>query len=203
MSHIRDIFLLCDRLWGARLSAWLEPSNSVQKKLVRQIQICQNLLLKFVASFAYIILSDSGLGTVGRPAVVSVRGAADGQVPYANGQVPYANEEVSHANGQATYANGASGQASGGVAAAVPPCSTKLQPDTIAAATLTMNGVSHGVVVGATANGPRCMAPSEVESIPASSPLYQDPGVVHPNGICGPRQRSSDDLRLQVSIATT
>ncbi|XP_075737271.1 uncharacterized protein LOC142776801 [Rhipicephalus microplus] len=141
--------------------------------------------------------SDSGLGTVGRPAVVSVRGAADGQVPYANGQVPYANKEVPHANGQATYANGAPGQASAGVAAAVPPCSAKLQPDTIAAATLTMNGVSHGIVVGATANGPRCMAPTEEESIPASSPLYQDPGVVHPNGICGPRQRSSDDLHLQ------
>ncbi|KAH8019256.1 hypothetical protein HPB51_018483 [Rhipicephalus microplus] len=170
MSHIRDIFLLCDRLWGARLSAWLEPSNSVQKKLVRQIQICQNLLLNATAQ---------------------------------SGGLSHNFANYRPANKSATYANGASGQASGGVAAAVPPCSTKLQPDTIAAATLTMNGVSHGVVVGATANGPRCMAPSEVESIPASSPLYQDPGVVHPNGICGPRQRSSDDLRLQVSIATT
>ncbi|KAL3183024.1 hypothetical protein MRX96_006814 [Rhipicephalus microplus] len=116
---------------------------------------------------------------------------------------PTQTKRSPHASGPATYANGAPGQASAGVAAAVPACSAKLQPDTIAAGTLTMNGESHGVVVGATANGPRCMAPTEEELIPASSPLYQDPGVVHPNGICGPRQRSSDDLHLQVSIATT
>ncbi|KAL3214427.1 hypothetical protein MRX96_034896 [Rhipicephalus microplus] len=90
-----------------------------------------------------------------------------------------------------------------GVAAAVPPFSAQLRPNATAAAimppTLTMNGVSHGVVVGATANGPRCAARTEEGSIHDSSPLPQVPGDVHPNGICGSRQRSSDELRLQVT----
>ncbi|KAL3247834.1 hypothetical protein MRX96_056905 [Rhipicephalus microplus] len=61
-----------------------------------------------------------------------------------------------------------------------------------------MNGVSHGVVVvGATANGPRCVAHTEEGSIHDSPPLPQVPGDVHPNVMCGPRQRSSDELRLQ------
>ncbi|XP_075725003.1 protein argonaute-4-like [Rhipicephalus microplus] len=186
----------------------------------------------------------SELRNVGRPAVVSVGGAANGQVPhsnnqglhgngqvphangqvpnangqvphangqvsYANGQVPPANGRVPHANGQVHYANGAPPQPSFaqviskkvGVAAAVPPFSTQLLPNATAAAivppTLTMNGVTHGVVVGATADGPCCVPPTEEGSIHDSSPLPQVPGDVHPNIICGPRQRSSDELRLQ------
>ncbi|KAL3209461.1 hypothetical protein MRX96_009196 [Rhipicephalus microplus] len=78
----------------------------------------------------------------------------------------------------------------------------QLRPNATAAAivppTLTMNGVSHGVVVGATANGPPCVAPTEEGSIHDSSPLPPVPSDVHPNGICGPRQRSSDELHLQI-----
>ncbi|KAL3217441.1 hypothetical protein MRX96_032392 [Rhipicephalus microplus] len=107
-----------------------------------------------------------------------------------------------HANGapvQASFAQALSKKV--GVAAAVPPFSAQLRPNATAAAivppTLTMNGVSHGVVVGATANGPRCGAPTEEGSIHDSSPLPQVPGDVHPNGICESRQRSSDELHLE------
>ncbi|KAL3203417.1 hypothetical protein MRX96_041857 [Rhipicephalus microplus] len=125
---------------------------------------------------------------------------------------PHANCQVPHANGQVAYANGAPTQPSFaqvtskkvGVAAAVPPFSAQLRPNATAAAivppTLTMNDVSHGVVVGATANGPRCVVLTEEGSIHDSPPLPQVPGDVHPNIIFGTRQRSSDELRLQVSI---
>ncbi|XP_075737900.1 protein argonaute-4-like isoform X2 [Rhipicephalus microplus] len=193
----------------------------------------------------------SELRTMGRPAVVSVQGATNGQVPqgngqvhhangqvhHANGQIPHANGQVSHAigqvphangrvpnangrvpnangrvphaNGQVHYANGAPTQPSFaqviskkvGIAAAVPPFSAQLQPNATAAdivqPTLAMNGVTHGVVVGATANGPCCVPPTEEGSIHDSPPLPQVPGDMLPNGICGPRQRSSDELRLQ------
>ncbi|KAL3209469.1 hypothetical protein MRX96_009205 [Rhipicephalus microplus] len=134
---------------------------------------------------------------------------ANGQVSRANGQVSRANGQVSRGNGQVSRANGAPAQASFaqavskkvGIVAAVPPFSTQLRPNATAAAivppTLTMNGVSHGVVVGATANGPPCVAPTEEGSIHDSSPLPPVPSDVHPNGICGPRQRSSDELHLQ------
>ncbi|KAL3222359.1 hypothetical protein MRX96_028457 [Rhipicephalus microplus] len=114
-----------------------------------------------------------------------------------------------HANGQGRYANGAPTQPSFaqviskkvGVVAAVPPFSAQLQPNATAAAivppTLAMNGVTHGVVVGATANGPCCVPPTEEGSIHDSPPLPQVPGDMLSNGICGPRQRSSDELRLQ------
>ncbi|XP_037282362.2 protein argonaute-4 isoform X1 [Rhipicephalus microplus] len=172
----------------------------------------------------------SELRTVGRPAVVSVAGATNGQVPHANGQVPHANGQVPHDNGQVSHANGRVPNANGrvphangqghyangaptqpsfaqviskkvGVVAAVPPFSAQLQPNATAAAivppTLAMNGVTHGVVVGATANGPCCVPPTEEGSIHDSPPLPQVPGDMLSNGICGPRQRSSDELRLQ------
>ncbi|KAL3236883.1 hypothetical protein MRX96_022137 [Rhipicephalus microplus] len=122
--------------------------------------------------------------------------------PHANGQVAYANGQVHYANGappQPSFAQVISKKV--GVAAAVPPLSAQLLPSATAAAivppTLTMNGVSHGVVVGATADGPCCVPPTEEGSIRDSPPLPQVPGDVHPNIICGPRQRSSDELRLQ------
>ncbi|KAH8033259.1 hypothetical protein HPB51_008658 [Rhipicephalus microplus] len=120
----------------------------------------------------------SELRTVGRPAVVSVEGSANGQVSHANRQVSRANGQVPHANGapaQASFAQALSKKV--GVATAVPPFSAQLRPNATAAAivppTLTMNGVSHGVVVGATANGPPCVAPTEKGSIHDSSPLPQ------------------------------
>ncbi|KAL3224401.1 hypothetical protein MRX96_026616 [Rhipicephalus microplus] len=148
----------------------------------------------------------SKLRTVGRPAVVSVAGATNGQVPHANGQVPHGNGQVHHANGQVPHANGQPSFAQViskkiGVAAAVPPFSAQLQPNATAAAivppTLAMNGVTHGVVVGAIANGPCCVPPTEEGSIHDSPPHPQVPGDMLLNGICGPRQRSSDELRLQ------
>ncbi|KAL3222360.1 hypothetical protein MRX96_028457 [Rhipicephalus microplus] len=130
----------------------------------------------------------SELRTVGRPAVVSVAGATNGQGRYANG-----------APTQPSFAQVISKKV--GVVAAVPPFSAQLQPNATAAAivppTLAMNGVTHGVVVGATANGPCCVPPTEEGSIHDSPPLPQVPGDMLSNGICGPRQRSSDELRLQ------
>ncbi|KAL3236884.1 hypothetical protein MRX96_022138 [Rhipicephalus microplus] len=122
--------------------------------------------------------------------------------PHANGQVAYANGQVHYANGappQPSFAQVISKKV--GVAAAVPPFSAQLLPSATAAAivppTLTMNGVTHGVVGGATADGPCCVPPTEEGSIRDSPPLPQVPGDMHPNIICGPRQRSSDELRLQ------
>ncbi|KAL3235370.1 hypothetical protein MRX96_048346 [Rhipicephalus microplus] len=107
--------------------------------------------------------TSTDLRTVGLPAVVSARGAADGHV-YANGQVPYANDQVLYANGASTEASFQEGISKKvAVVAEVPPCSAQLRPNHMAAAipapALTINGVSHGVVVGATANGPRSVAP--------------------------------------------
>ncbi|KAL3183156.1 hypothetical protein MRX96_006926 [Rhipicephalus microplus] len=66
----------------------------------------------------------------------------------------------------------------------------------VALSTVAMNGVSHGVVLGATDNGPRSAVPTEEGSISVSSPLSKVSGEVHLNGTCGPDLRLRPDRSL-------